>query len=194
MNPVERRRCLDQTGFAPAPQKPFAEYLKDLRASYLCLSPAGDGIDTHRTWESLYLGTVPVVTRSVLTEASILISRDGRARRLGGVPVDCVLTGTARRTDVRLGTPLRCHSTDIWSVSGPRSGKFCLAAGAKRTTLPNWRRQDRVGGGALLHILLQIDPATRSRNASPSPIGVDRAARARPTPTAKAMRSEGSAS
>lgn len=68
MNPVERRRCLDQTGFAPAPQKPFAEYLKDLRASYFCLSPAGDGIDTHRTWESLYLGTVPVVTRSVLTE------------------------------------------------------------------------------------------------------------------------------
>ena len=68
MNPVERRRCLDQTGFAPAPQKPFAEYLKDLRASYFCLSPGGDGIDTHRTWEALYLGTVPVVTRSVLTE------------------------------------------------------------------------------------------------------------------------------
>ena len=68
MNPVERRRCLDQTGFAPAPQKPFAEYLKDLRASYFCLSPGGDGIDTHRTWEALYLGTVPVVTRSVLAE------------------------------------------------------------------------------------------------------------------------------
>ena len=67
-NPVQRRRCLDQTGFAPSPQKAFAEYLEDLRASYFCLSPAGDGIDTHRTWEALYLGTVPVVTRSVFTE------------------------------------------------------------------------------------------------------------------------------
>jgi len=68
VNPVERRRCLDQTGFEPTPQKPLAEYLEDLRASHFCLSPAGDGIDTHRTWEALYLGTVPVVTRSVLTE------------------------------------------------------------------------------------------------------------------------------
>lgn len=67
-NPVERQYCIAQTGLVPGPQKPFTKYLRDLRTSCFCLSPAGVGIDTHRTWEALYLGTIPVVTRSVLTE------------------------------------------------------------------------------------------------------------------------------
>jgi hypothetical protein len=67
-NPAERQYCIEQTGLVPGPREPFAEYLGDLKASYFCLSPAGDGIDTHRTWEALYLRTVPVVTRSILTE------------------------------------------------------------------------------------------------------------------------------
>jgi hypothetical protein len=31
-------------------------------------SPEGNGIDCHRTWESLYLGTVPVVEKNLSTE------------------------------------------------------------------------------------------------------------------------------
>lgn len=42
--------------------KPFAEYLRDLRGCEFCFSPPGNGIDCHRTWECLYLGTLPVVS------------------------------------------------------------------------------------------------------------------------------------
>ena len=31
-------------------------------------SPEGNGIDCHRTWEAMYLRTVPIVTRSPVTE------------------------------------------------------------------------------------------------------------------------------
>lgn len=39
-------------------------YLKDLRLSNLVLCPEGNGIDTHRLWETLYMGGVPIVIRS----------------------------------------------------------------------------------------------------------------------------------
>lgn len=32
------------------------------------VSPEGNGIDCHRTWEAMYLRTVPIVTRSPVTE------------------------------------------------------------------------------------------------------------------------------
>ena len=31
-------------------------------------SPPGNGLDTHRTWEAMYLGCVPIVLRSYMTE------------------------------------------------------------------------------------------------------------------------------
>ena len=37
-------------------------YLESLRAHGLVLCPEGNGIDTHRFWETLYMGGVPVVT------------------------------------------------------------------------------------------------------------------------------------
>jgi hypothetical protein len=67
-NPVERGYCLAQTGLTPSPPKPFESYLVDLGSSYFCVAPRGKGIDTHRIWEALYLRTIPVVTRSVLTD------------------------------------------------------------------------------------------------------------------------------
>ena len=68
-NPRERLRCLAKTGLELDPPAPTAEYLERLASSYFCVAPRGNGIDTHRTWEALYLGTIPIVTRSVLTEA-----------------------------------------------------------------------------------------------------------------------------
>jgi hypothetical protein len=50
------------------PRRPFPAYLEHVRSSYFAICPNGNGIDSHRVWEALYLGTVPVVTRSVLTE------------------------------------------------------------------------------------------------------------------------------
>lgn len=39
------------------------EYLRNLRTSSLVLCPVGNGADTHRIWETLYMGGTPVVLR-----------------------------------------------------------------------------------------------------------------------------------
>jgi hypothetical protein len=67
-NPDERGHCIAETGLAPSPPRPFEPYLAQLASAYFCVSPRGNGIDCHRTWEALYLRTIPVVTRSPLTE------------------------------------------------------------------------------------------------------------------------------
>jgi hypothetical protein len=66
--PPAREDCRDQTGIAPGPRREFEEYLRSLASSYFCIAPRGNGIDTHRVWEALYLRTIPVVTRSILTD------------------------------------------------------------------------------------------------------------------------------
>jgi hypothetical protein len=66
-NPEERLRCLAETRLELDPPASTPEYLERLASSYFCVAPRGNGIDTHRVWEALYLRTIPVVTRSVLT-------------------------------------------------------------------------------------------------------------------------------
>lgn len=39
------------------------EYLRDLKKSKFCFCPRGNGIDTHRIWEALYMGSFPIVKR-----------------------------------------------------------------------------------------------------------------------------------
>ena len=41
--------------------KPYREYLQELAEHRFCLCIRGNGIDTHRFWESLYLGVIPVI-------------------------------------------------------------------------------------------------------------------------------------
>ena len=42
---------------------------RELLLSYSFIaSPPGNGLDTHRTWEAMYLGCVPIVLRSYMTE------------------------------------------------------------------------------------------------------------------------------
>jgi hypothetical protein len=53
---------------APPPGRRFRAYLNDLARYRFCVCPRGNGIDSHRVWECLYLGVVPVVERSVHTE------------------------------------------------------------------------------------------------------------------------------
>jgi hypothetical protein len=52
----------------PAPSLRWRQYLAALGAHQFCACPRGNGIDTHRVWESLYLDVVPVVERAELTE------------------------------------------------------------------------------------------------------------------------------
>ena len=46
--------------------KPYPQFLKDLAQSKFVLSPHGNGLDCHRTWEALYMGCIPVVKTSTL--------------------------------------------------------------------------------------------------------------------------------
>tara|TARA_B100002019_G_scaffold293170_1_gene319124 strand:- start:2223 stop:3059 length:837 start_codon:yes stop_codon:yes gene_type:complete len=43
----------------------FSDYIKELSSCYFCLSPNGNGIDCHKHWECLYLGVIPIVTKSI---------------------------------------------------------------------------------------------------------------------------------
>lgn len=52
----------------PAPALPWPRYLALLGSHEFAACPRGNGVDTHRVWEALYLGVVPVVDRSPLTE------------------------------------------------------------------------------------------------------------------------------
>lgn len=42
----------------------YPEYLKDLAQTLFVLSPRGNGLDCHRTWEALYMGAIPIVKHS----------------------------------------------------------------------------------------------------------------------------------
>ncbi|HSW72738.1 MAG TPA: hypothetical protein VLG44_04970 [Chlamydiales bacterium] len=44
----------------------YDQFLSDLVSSKFCVSPRGNGLDTHRIWESIYLGTIPIVKSSSL--------------------------------------------------------------------------------------------------------------------------------
>ena len=39
-------------------------FLEEIRNHYFVLCPRGNGIDTHRLWETLYMGSIPIVKRS----------------------------------------------------------------------------------------------------------------------------------
>ena len=82
-NPSKRQYCLEQTGIPLEPltstawlgfagRNPlpatFPQYLQKLSRAYFCISPEGNGLDCHRTWEALYLGTIPVVTSNLMIE------------------------------------------------------------------------------------------------------------------------------
>jgi hypothetical protein len=51
-----------------APAVPWRDYLDLLGSHRFSACPRGNGLDTHRFWESQYLGVVPVVERTVLAE------------------------------------------------------------------------------------------------------------------------------
>lgn len=64
----ERTYCIKQiqkNGLSMEIKLPFEGYLKELAKSYFVVSPNGNGIDCHKTWEALYLKTIPIVTESI---------------------------------------------------------------------------------------------------------------------------------
>jgi hypothetical protein len=63
-------RQLRQGAWAPSqhfgrqPNLPFPHYLNLLAKFKFCICPEGNGSDTHRLWEALYVGVVPIVLSS----------------------------------------------------------------------------------------------------------------------------------
>jgi hypothetical protein len=45
------------------------EFRRTVRESYFVISPPGRGLDCHRTWEAIYLGSVPVVLSSAISRS-----------------------------------------------------------------------------------------------------------------------------
>jgi hypothetical protein len=41
------------------------DYFRDISISKFNICPMGNGIDTHRMWESIYLGTIPIVQKCI---------------------------------------------------------------------------------------------------------------------------------
>lgn len=46
----------------------WKKYYKSLSNSKFCFSPRGNGIDCHRTWEALYLRTIPILKKEYFME------------------------------------------------------------------------------------------------------------------------------
>ena len=86
-NKKERQYCLEQTnlsiiehtnggwdgvygihGINKKVPNTFEGYLRDLSKSYFSICPKGNGIDSHRVWESLYVKTIPVVTKTLIAQ------------------------------------------------------------------------------------------------------------------------------
>ena len=45
--------------------------IKNLKKSYFVVSPKGNGLDCHRTWEAIYCGAVPVVEKGTLSNCLV---------------------------------------------------------------------------------------------------------------------------
>jgi len=64
-NPKKRQKILgmfeNKDYVLRGDKKPFKEYLTDLSRSKFTISPPGHGIDCHRIWESIAVGTIPIV-------------------------------------------------------------------------------------------------------------------------------------
>lgn len=48
------------------PTTELANYFAVVRSSAFVISPPGNGLDCHRTWEAIYLGAIPIVLRDSL--------------------------------------------------------------------------------------------------------------------------------
>jgi hypothetical protein len=72
-NPREREplaKLLSQSRFGFAQERlPIKEFRKGILDAKFVISPPGNGPDCYRTWESIYLGSVPIVLKNSLADS-----------------------------------------------------------------------------------------------------------------------------
>jgi len=61
---TEARTHLIQNGFEMQERGEWSKYVDELSRYKFCASPEGNGVDTHRMWECLYLGVIPIVIKT----------------------------------------------------------------------------------------------------------------------------------
>jgi hypothetical protein len=62
-----KQKCICNTN------KKYSEYLNELSSHYFCLCPRGNGIDSHRFWESIYLKVVPIIINNKYTQCNAFV-------------------------------------------------------------------------------------------------------------------------
>ncbi len=70
-NTVKRSECynsIKNIGIPWSEPLPYCEYLKELKRHKFAICPEGNGIDTHRFYECLYMNVIPICKRNILTE------------------------------------------------------------------------------------------------------------------------------
>jgi hypothetical protein len=70
-SPLKRRECFEAVKRMDVPWSdslPYLEYLKELKRHKFAICPEGNGMDTHRFYECLYMNVVPICKRNTLTE------------------------------------------------------------------------------------------------------------------------------
>jgi hypothetical protein len=55
-------------GIESQPKKSLSDYIQALSTFKFAICPEGNGIDTHRFWECLYLKVIPICPRNIVTE------------------------------------------------------------------------------------------------------------------------------
>ena len=69
-NKQKRRECfqiLNNKNLKWNSDKDYKNYLISLHSYKYCICPEGNGIDTHRLWECLYLNVIPICLKNTLT-------------------------------------------------------------------------------------------------------------------------------
>ena len=57
--------CRNKLNLYEEPSRPYEDYLKKLASYQYCICPRGNGIDTHRLWECIYLNVIPICEDSI---------------------------------------------------------------------------------------------------------------------------------
>jgi hypothetical protein len=70
-NSSKRMKCFDaiqSLGIPWSDTLPYLEYLKELKRHKFAICPEGNGIDTHRFYECLYMNVIPICKKNIITE------------------------------------------------------------------------------------------------------------------------------
>ena len=68
LNVIKQTDCYQICG-----SKGYMEYLEELAEHRFCLCLRGNGVDTHRFWESVYLGVIPIIINNSSTDCASFV-------------------------------------------------------------------------------------------------------------------------